>query len=145
MESLPIAEYIKKNTTKDDKIVVLGSEPQIYFYSNRESATRYIYMFSLLELHPYALKMQNQMIKEVESAKPKYVVLVNVVTSWWARKGCEKKLLYWVEPFIKKNYELVGIADLIDIDYTEYIWGSEAQYYTKSGVSSVDIYKRKTR
>ena len=46
-ESIRIAEYIREHTGRDDTIAVLGSEPQIYFYSKRHSATGYIYMYRL--------------------------------------------------------------------------------------------------
>jgi len=45
---------------------VLGSEPQIYFYSGRRSATGYLYMYSLTEEQKYALRMQKEMIGEIE-------------------------------------------------------------------------------
>jgi hypothetical protein len=37
-----LSHYIKANSKKGDKIVVLGSEPQIYFYCGRHSATGHI-------------------------------------------------------------------------------------------------------
>lgn len=39
VESEAIGDFIKRNTNEDDKILVLGSEPQIYFYADRVSAT----------------------------------------------------------------------------------------------------------
>ncbi|MCG6537854.1 MAG: hypothetical protein L7F78_24825, partial [Syntrophales bacterium LBB04] len=52
-ESIKIGEYVKSNSNTEDKIAVLGSEPQIYFYSQRRSATGYIYMYYLMEKHDY--------------------------------------------------------------------------------------------
>ena len=52
-ESMELAEYIKNHTTKDDKIAVIGSEPQICFYANRKSATGYIYAYGLMEPQEY--------------------------------------------------------------------------------------------
>jgi hypothetical protein len=51
-------------------IAVLGSEPEIYFYSRRRSATGYIYMYPLMETHPYAAQMQQELINEIEAGKP---------------------------------------------------------------------------
>ena len=50
-ESLEIAKYIREHSQKNDKVAVLGSEPQIYFYSDRKSATRHLYMYPLGEQH----------------------------------------------------------------------------------------------
>ena len=48
-ESVKIGDYIREHSNPDDKIAVLGSEPQIYFYSKRLSATGYIYTYGLME------------------------------------------------------------------------------------------------
>src|SRR5438132_8180144 len=42
-ESVRIGEYIRTQSNPSDTIAVLGSEPQIYFYSKRHSASGYIY------------------------------------------------------------------------------------------------------
>ena len=73
-ESLKIAKFLSQNSQKDDTIAVIGSEPQIYFYSKRLSATAYVYAYPLMEPHPYASKMQEEMISQVEQANPKFLV-----------------------------------------------------------------------
>ena len=66
-ESVEIARYIRNRTDVADTIVVLGSEPQIYFYAKRRAATGYIYTYSLMEKHEFARRMQEQMIAEIEA------------------------------------------------------------------------------
>ena len=75
-ESLKIAQYLKEHTSSEDSIAVLGSEPQIYFYAHRHTATGYIYMYPLMEPQPYALRMQEEMIREIEASRPAYLVFV---------------------------------------------------------------------
>ena len=53
-ESVRVAEYLRDHTGTGDTIAVLGSEPQIYFYSKRHSATGYIYTYELMEPQSYA-------------------------------------------------------------------------------------------
>jgi len=55
-------------------VAVIGSEPEIYFYAQRHSATGFIYTYSLMEEQRFALAMQKQMIREIEEAKPFRVV-----------------------------------------------------------------------
>ena len=57
IESLPVARYIREHSKPDARIAVIGSEPQIYFYSGRHSATGYIYTYPLMESQPYATAM----------------------------------------------------------------------------------------
>jgi len=63
-EAIQISKYIKENTKEEDQIIVLGSEPEIYFYSNRKSATGYIYMYPLMEIHPYSKEIQIRKTKK---------------------------------------------------------------------------------
>ena len=69
-EAARAADYVKSHAQKGARVAVLGSEPEIYFVSRRHSASKYIYMYPLMEEQPYALKMQNEMIGEIERARP---------------------------------------------------------------------------
>jgi 4-amino-4-deoxy-L-arabinose transferase-like glycosyltransferase len=53
-ESIAVAEFVKAHTEPDERVAVLGSEPQIYFYARRRSASGHIYMYGLMEEHPTA-------------------------------------------------------------------------------------------
>src|SRR5262249_11352702 len=94
VEAPEIAKYIRQHTTPDDRIVVLGSEPEIYFYANRHSATGYIYTYALMEQQLYSQRMQDEMISEVASVHPKYVVFIRIPMSWLARNP-QEKILTW--------------------------------------------------
>lgn len=102
-----VADFIKENTAPDARIAVIGSEPEIYFYSHRRSATGHIYTYALMEIHPYAKKLQEEMIQQVEAAKPEYVVYVQNHFSWLTREESEKKILEWWPKYWEQNLELV--------------------------------------
>jgi Dolichyl-phosphate-mannose-protein mannosyltransferase len=142
-ESIEVARYIRTHSQKEDKIAVFGSEPQIYFYANRHSATGYIYMYSLMEDHKYALQMQNEMIEEVEKAKPNYLVFVNVPYSWLARPGSERYIIEWFDKYYQENLDLVGVVDIISSVHTEYRWGDEARSYSPQSPYFLHVFKRK--
>lgn len=112
-ECIEIAEFLKKNTLEGDKIAVLGSEPEIYFYAGRYSATGYLYTYSLLEPHPYALSMQKEMIREIEKEKPKYIVLITPNESLGIRANSETFFLKWINLYLNENYSPVGYCELI--------------------------------
>jgi len=141
-ESLEIAKYIEDHTSKDARIVILGSEPQIYFYSRRHSATGYIYMYSLMEQHPYVLQMQQTMIDEIEKARPEYLIFVPQVTSWMAGPKSERLIVNWGNKYARSHYSLDGIADIRGTEETIYRWGQEARTYRPLSESTILIYKR---
>ncbi len=106
-EALEVAEYIKLHSAPEDRIAVLGSEPEIYFYSDRLSASGYIYMYALMEPQPYAKYMQQEMIKEIESSNPIFVVDVHVRKSWLKSSTSEDEIFTWREQYLR-DYEKVG-------------------------------------
>ena len=48
-EAPVIAQYLDAHTAPDEPVVVLGSEPEIYFYAKRHSVTGFIYVYGLME------------------------------------------------------------------------------------------------
>jgi len=86
-ESIRIAEYLRQHTSRSDTIAVLGSEPEIYFYSNRHSATGYVYAYGLMETSEVCSQMQEEMIREIERARPKFLVSVVMPDSWRQTAG----------------------------------------------------------
>ena len=151
VESIEISDYIKKNSQPSDKIAVLGSEPQIFFYADRNSATGYIYTYPLMENHDYNIKMQEEMISEIERNKPEIMVFMDIVTSWLPRPGSSELIFKWFEKYSKENYELAGFADLIPGFQTTYSWDNDIKRYgsmRKPGFTGFQlprilVYKRK--
>jgi len=142
-ESLEIAKFIKDRSSKDDYIAIIGSEPQIYFYSGRRSATGYIYTYPLMENQPYAVRMQKDMIREIEAARPKFLVFVNVNTSWLMQRNSEKMIFNWFKEYRQKYYQTVGIIDIPESGQTVYRWGSNATGYSPRSKSWLSVAQRK--
>ena len=140
-ESLEIAKFIESHSAATDRVAVFGSEPQLFFYSGRHSATGYIYVYSLMEKHEYSLSMQQEMIREVMSSNPKFIVLAMIATSWLMRPESEKYIFGWFNGYIRDNYRLVGVVDIISPETTVYKWYGDAQRYTIQSTSHVLIYE----
>jgi hypothetical protein len=145
-ESVEIVRYIEANSGKEARVLVLGSEPQIYFYLHRQAPVKYIYMYPLLESTPYTLRLQEEFKKEAESSNPEYVICVNMDTSWfngYVRADLAKPLFDWVNTYPRKYYDVVGVADIISRDESIYRWGAEARDYRLKSDKYVIIFKRK--
>lgn len=111
-EAIPISDYIREHTPANATIAVLGSEPEIYFYSHRHSATGYIYTYGLMEEQKYALQMQQQMISEIEASRPEMLVFVNLSTSWLPDLHSEQLIYTWARKYIQDYYEPMGVVDV---------------------------------
>jgi hypothetical protein len=127
-ESLEIADFIRNRTRPEDRIALLGSEPQIFFYSQRRSASSYIYMYPLMENHDFALQMQKDFIKDVEEINPKYLIFVNVPTSWLRRPDSHKDIFQWFDSYLQRGHlRLVGVVELWK-DETVYHWEPDVKW-----------------
>jgi len=111
---------VREHTTPDDKIAVLGSEPQIYFYSHRHSATGYIYTYALMEPQKYARQMQEEIIREIEGVHPKYLVSVVMNDSWLERSQSDRLIFTWANEYTTQDYVPAGFVNITP---------TEADYY----------------
>ncbi len=106
-----IAKYLKEHTAPDETIAVMGSEPEIFFDAQRNSATGFIYTYGLMEAQPLAESMQTEMIAEIESAKPRFIVVVDVRFSWLYGPGSKFLIQEWSKPYLRENYDVVGVVE----------------------------------
>jgi hypothetical protein len=142
-EAEKIGEYLRTHSAKDSTIAVLGSEPEIPFYAHRHSATGHIYMYGLMEPQPYAVTMQKELISEVENAQPEYIVVSTARASWLRRDTSPRELFNWWAAYEPQRYkQIVGVADIIAADHTEYLWGDDAGTYHIQSNSAVLVFKR---
>jgi hypothetical protein len=141
-ESLEIARYIRERTRPEDTIAVIGSEPQIYFYAGRRAATGHIYTYALMELQPLARTMQEEMISQIEAARPAYVVWVAVPTSWLVRPGSVRTLFSWADQYLSANYDICGEIAILGANRTEYRWEEDARELPP-GVPGAVVLRRK--
>ena len=112
VESKIISEYIKKNTSPKDLVAIIGSEPQILFYSKRISSTGYIYTYGLKEINKNSKRMQEEMINEIESRPPILIIEINNINSWGYENFPPALLKSWLNKFLAKDYELVAVMNV---------------------------------
>jgi hypothetical protein len=144
IESIVLAEFIKQHSVHDETIAVLGSEPQIYFYSHRHSATGHIYTYPLMEKHPYSLAMQQQMAREIGAAKPSFLVVVNARTSWLRQPQSPTYIFDWLSDYVTRHpFRLVGVVDIAHPPQgTTYKWFVEAQNYQPKSKYFIQVFWR---
>ena len=128
VEAREVGARIARDTTPADTVAVLGSEPEIFVYSGRRSATGYIYTYPLVEPQPANLRMQHEMMAEIEAARPKYLVYADLQSSWAATPDSPKDILGWFNRFAPANYDLVGLVEIGSGGTpTAYFWDDEAR------------------
>lgn len=143
VESEEIGRYLAENSTPDDRIAILGSEPQIYFYANRLPATGYIYSYPLMEDQPYNLDMQKNMIAEIEANAPKHIIFVSSPVSWLRRETSPAFLFDWFNPYVNDHYTRIGVVDLNPVGPSEFKWREAAATYNPQNEFWLTVFERK--
>ena len=142
-EAIPVAAYIRQHSPPSARIAVLASEPEIYFYARRHSATSYLYTEPLVEPQPFALTMQNDMVREIEQAAPLYVVRFPIQETLSLAPNAPTRLFDWWAGYGPQHYQLVGIADILDGAPSEYHWEAAAETYKPQSLYHLELYRRK--
>jgi hypothetical protein len=144
VEAPAIGRFIQARTAVGDRVAVIGSEPEIYFYANRHSATGYIYMYPLMEPQPFATRMQDELIREVEAAHPAMIVFVASRTSWAPRPGSDRRVLEWADRYLKQCYDVVGVTERLPDGTSESHWDAEAAGHQPRSGNVVYTLKRRS-
>jgi hypothetical protein len=141
-ESVPVAAYIRNHTRPEDLIAVLGSEPEIYFYAHRHSATSFLYTEPLVEPQPFAVQMQNDMFAELERKAPAYVVRFPIAETLSLGAESPPRIFDWWSDYGPKHYRLVGIADIMEDGSSVYRWEQAAETYRPHSLYHLAVYRR---
>jgi hypothetical protein len=98
-----VAQYIIKNTAKDDMIYALGGvESVVYFLSKRKSPSRFIFSWIILSgVHgsvDRAARYRAELLNDLMNKTPKYILTVKSLDSYGKFTG--------IYNFIENNYAL---------------------------------------
>ena len=142
-EAIALADYIRTHSTINDRIAVLGSEPEIYFYARRRSATGFVYTYPLTENQPFAARMREQMQREIAAAQPLFVVQVRSWTSWLTRPGGQKRIDELCAFLMPPNYKLIAACDFLpEESRVVWHWPPEVISNPTNSVSELLLFER---
>jgi hypothetical protein len=96
-----------------------------------------------MESQPAALRMQNEMIREIEANRPEYLVWVGFPNSWLTKSSSPRAIFDWFNSYAQSFYERVGIVKTGVSGETIYLWGDEAKKYQGQLDQSLIVYRRR--
>lgn len=143
-EAMEIGNYINRVAKPEDQIVVMGSEPQIYFYTKKKCPSRHAYFAAIVDNVPQHKVWQREFVADVEKAKPKYFIFFNHQISLFVQPNTDQYVFQWANKYIQENYKLTGLVDMIDGQRSTYIFDESAQRYQPKSQSYIMIFERKS-
>jgi len=96
-----------------------------------------------MEVQKYANQMQQEMIREIERAQPKFLIFVVMPDSWLQQPGSERMIFTWASEYTAQNYTVAGFVNMIAPDRTDYYFGSVPKSVPQLG-KYILIYERKS-
>jgi len=103
-----VARHVAELSSPDDFIFIAGSEPQILYYAQRFSRSRFITVYPLMIPTAVARKYQLEAIADLLRHPPKLIVSSPTPNSWLWQAGTPPEFSEFLNQFLKQDYVLVG-------------------------------------
>ena len=125
---------------KEDKLAVLGTEIEMYVYTNKVAPSRFAGCGALLEFPIKESKQwQQEFMHDLEKAAPKYLVFYNNPFSWMVNPKSENLIMPWFNTFVKEHYDLIGFADMLP-GGCNYVWKPDPVLYNVGPKGKLQIF-----
>lgn len=142
-EHKKMADYLNTRLKPEDQLMVLGSEPQFYIYTNKKSPSRHFYTgFTSREI-PEAKLWQQETLADLRKSQPDYVVFSTQRFSWMMKEKSDQTLYQESYRYINEFYTPVAIADIISPMETKLVFDTEAVSYQKVSQEFIMIMQKK--
>jgi hypothetical protein len=97
-----LGNRIAQITRPDDRIFIFGAEPEVFFYAQRVSATRYIFLFPLYGTYQDALDKQVATANEISAHRP--VAAFYRPNGLFFALGSEQYFTQWSQSYLQDNF-----------------------------------------
>ena len=87
--------------------------------------------------------MRSQMISEIDSVQPEYLVWVGFRLSWLIKHPSDLEIFDWFNRYADQYYELVGAVNRSATGETSYLWDAAARNHNSYTEGCLLVFKRK--
>lgn len=126
-ESPSVGAWLAAHSEPDDSIFIFGSEPQILFYAQRRSATRYMFVYPLHAPFGRVVERQREALREVREARPRYVVACFLRTSLLEYPDTPHELREGVRELVASSYRVVAATPFRSDGGVRFVAGASAR------------------
>lgn len=115
-ESLAVADFLRDRSQLNDLVFIFGSEPQILYYADRKSPSRFLFMYPLTDPTPDTLARQHELLRELQQRPPEWIVTVFEASSFLAsRKTLSEspaELFDGMKSLLERSYRVVAAVPM---------------------------------
>ena len=120
-----IGRRIAQITRPGDRVFIFGAEPEVLFYAQRVSATRYIFLFPLYG--PYADARTRQIATADEISAHQPAAALYLPNQLFFVPGSEQYLTEWSRTYLHKNFRMDTCLAFDQFDVVHLIPGDLSQ------------------
>jgi Dolichyl-phosphate-mannose-protein mannosyltransferase len=106
-ESQAVAAFVAEHSSPEDRVLVLGAEPQILYYADRRSASRFVYLYPLGLPGPQSQSWQQAVVGEITRDPPRLIV-TELAPRWWEVER-PQALLDGVATALSTSYRVIAL------------------------------------
>jgi hypothetical protein len=144
LETRKIATFLKsKSTDPNDKLLVLGSEPQLHFETGMNSPTPHTFITFVASAHPASQAWRSEYMEMIQKNEAKYAVMVYHPFSWLVKEQEGQEFFMSTWNHIQRDYKKIGVADMLGAGNTKYMWDQDALNYQPQGGKYLIVYERR--
>ena len=132
VESPAVARYLAAHSEPDDRVFILGSEPQILYYAQRRSASRYIFVYPLTGPFRDARVRQQEALREIEARAPRFIVTVHLQASFATEPDTPPDLRDGLTRLVEQSYALTAVVP----------YSRDAAPQVLDGEAATDVWQR---
>ncbi len=107
-ESRLVADKVREFSRPDDRIFVAGSEPQILYYADRLSATRFVITYPFVIRTPLQQVYQREAMSDIQHMRPRVIVLSRRPESGFWSEDSPTDMRDFLIRYIRDDYALRG-------------------------------------
>ncbi|MGC9942384.1 MAG: hypothetical protein ABSE48_11140, partial [Verrucomicrobiota bacterium] len=102
----------------------------------------------LTEPQPLAATMREEFFHEIETARPRYVVYFNQLSSWCSviapgqTQQALDRINGWWDNYAKQHYQLAGVVDTVKDQPSQFFWDQRLSSRTNASPPVISIYRR---
>ncbi len=145
-QSAAAGALLSRLLAPDQRIFVLGSEPELLFAARRASSTRYIFLYPLTNGTDDASARQQQAIAELRAHPPRAVVAVFQSTSIRDGGGqIDPALFEFTRQLLQTDYRVAAVApfatgELLAGDEAAALWRAHPFWYGEAAWASLAVF-----
>ena len=138
-----LSQHINKILKKEDQIAVMGSEPQIYLYTDRKAPFRHFYHALTSKETPESEAWQREVLQDLKKANPELIVFNIEPYSWMFQPNSKRILFNGAYSYAKNNYNPVMYVEMYRTGQSKLIVGDQVQNFTPRTERYITVYKKK--